>query len=369
MKEKNLKKPGGSVLLKRILLLFTIVSMLSVCRLEGSAKSQDLNDFTDIKTVSKYEGKKLCVGGTAFGVKFFTKGVLVVGISSMKSQGKDVNPAHDAGIRVRDIIISVNGKEVDSVKEISEIIAASKGEAVKIILVRDRKEREATLIPKLDDKEQIYKGGMWLRDSTAGIGTVTYIEPKTGEFGGLGHGICDIDTGELMPLKRGSAMKVEIGGVVKGKQGKPGEIKGYFLPERCGSVMSNTVCGVFGVFSELPRSLSEPIDICLRDELKEGKAEIICTLGNDGPKTYTVEISKIDRDGTDNKNFVVKVTDEKLIERTGGIVQGMSGSPIIQNGKLAGAVTHVLVNDPTRGYGIFIENMLDASRRPIPKAA
>lgn len=361
MKNKKIKMTHGSVLLKRVCLFLAIISMLSMCRVEGFAKNGDRDNELDNISASKYEGMKLCVGGTAFGVKFFTKGVLVVGISSIKSQEKDVKPAHDAGIRVRDIIISLNGKEVNTVNEISEIIANSKGEGVKIILTRDGKKKEVTLYPKLDDREQTYKGGMWLRDSTAGIGTVTYINPQTGEFGGLGHGICDIDTGELMPLKRGTAMKVEIGGVVKGMEGKPGEIKGYFLPEKCGSVRSNTVCGVFGVFSELPRSLSEPIDICLRDELKEGKAEIICTLGNDGPKTYGIEISKIDRDGKDNKNFVVKVIDEKLIERTGGIVQGMSGSPIIQNGKLVGAITHVMVNNPAVGYGIFIENMLNAA--------
>ena len=306
----------------------------------------------------RYEGWKLCPGGFAFGVKFSMQGVLVVGTSAFVSEGKEIDPAAEAGIQKKDVIVSIDGNEVDHIKEVTERVAD--GKPLSVLLLRDGKEKTVTLTPRLCDSDGQYKAGLWLRDSTAGIGTVTYVDPETGSYGGLGHGICDVDTGALMPLRRGSAMKVEIGGVVKGRAGKPGEIKGYFLADRCGNVLSNTVWGVFGVFSETPE-LSDPVEVASRYEIEEGKAEIICTLGDDGPKTYGVEISKIDRDGTDNKNFVVTVTDAALKERTGGIIQGMSGSPILQNGKLVGAVTHVLVNDPTTGYGIFIENMLDAA--------
>ena len=204
--------------------------------------------------------------------------------------------------------------------------------------------------------------GIVLKDGAAGIGTITYIDPETGLFGGLGHGICDPETGVLMPLRSGSSMKVEIGGVIKGKSGRPGELKGYFLSERTGNVKSNTVCGVFGYFSSIP-SLKDPIPVGNRDELKEGKATVYSTLGDDGIKAYEIEISKIDRGSTDNKSFVITVTDDQLKARSGGIVQGMSGSPIVQDGKLVGAVTHVLISDPTRGYGVFIENMLNNSKK------
>lgn len=360
MQQKKRKRTSASVLVRKLCVLLSVLSLFTAVQTTGFAKNSDYDAMSDRNEASKYEGMKLCPGGMAFGVKFFTKGVLVVGISDVKSGEKETKPAYDAGIRVRDVIISVDGTEVNSVKEFSEIIENSAGKGLLISLIRNGKQKEVTLYPSIADGDGKYKAGMWLRDSTAGIGTVTFIDPQTGEFGGLGHGICDIDTGELMPLKKGTAMKVEIGGVIKGKSGKPGEIKGYFLPEKCGSVFSNTVCGVFGIFTELPSKISEPMSLGLRDEVKEGKAQLICTLGNDGAITYDIEISKINRNGKDNKNFVVTVTDKKLIERTGGIVQGMSGSPIIQNGKLIGAVTHVLVNDPTTGYGIFIENMHDS---------
>jgi stage IV sporulation protein B len=284
----------------------------------------------------------------------------VVGTSSVKNaDGKDVNPAEAAGIKGKDILLTVDGREIGSTKELEAAVRASEGKPLTLTVDRGGKTKTLTVTPVMT--KDGYKVGMWLRDSTAGIGTVTYVDPETGEFGGLGHGICDVDTGVLMPLDRGSVMKVELGGVVKGQVGKPGEIRGYFKADRCGSVTSNTHWGVFGVFSETPEGISEAISVGSRHDVKEGEAEIICTLGDDGPKHYKIEISKIDRDGTDNKNFVITVTDKALKERTGGIVQGMSGSPIIQDGKLVGAVTHVLVNDPTRGYGIFIENMLEAA--------
>ena len=308
----------------------------------------------------QYEGLLLCPGGCAFGVKFSTQGVVVVGLSAVKAEGKECNPAESAGIKVKDILLTVDGKEVNTVNEVAEAVRNSEGRPLSLTVERGGKSKSLTLTPV--ETSDGYRAGMWLRDSTAGIGTVTYVTPETGEFGGLGHGICDVDTGVLMPLKRGSAMKVAIGGVVKGQVGRPGEIKGYFKPERSGTVVSNTACGVFGVFCEVPQEVGKPLPVGSRYELQEGEARIICTLGDEGPQSYAVSISKIDRYGTDNKNFVITVTDEALKARSGGIVQGMSGSPIIQNGKLVGAVTHVLINDPTSGYGIFIENMLGTAQ-------
>jgi len=209
-------------------------------------------------------------------------------------------------------------------------------------------------------EEGKYVTGLYVRDSGAGIGTVTFIVPETGAFGGLGHGICDGETGELIPMQRGSVVGVTISGVVKGLAGSPGEVKGYFSSGKTGTLLGNTECGVYGILAKLPEKLPcEPLPIGLRNTVKEGKATIYCTLDGTAPQEYDIEISDIHRDSHSNKCFTVKVTDTDLINKTGGIIQGMSGSPIIQNGKLVGAVTHVLINDPTCGYGIFIENMLD----------
>ena len=348
MEEKNRKKCAkrglriAAAIISSIMLLCFLATGISA---EGREHS--------------YEGKKLCVGGFAFGVRFGTSGVFVVSVGGVISGERELTPALDAGVHPGDIIKKVNGQEINTSAEFSEAIAKSDGK-VTLALERNGSEMTVTLTPVKEDVTGVYKAGIEIKDSMAGIGTVTYVDAETGAFGGLGHGICDPSTGILMPLKKGSAMQVEIGGVVKGKVGKPGEIKGYFLSERTGNVVSNTLCGVFGYFSTLP-TLSEPIPIGTRNEAKDGKATIRCTLGNDGVKEYEVEISRIDRNGTDNKNFAITVTDKTLIERTGGIIQGMSGSPIIQDGKLIGAVTHVLVNDPTRGYGILIENMLNQS--------
>ncbi|MBQ2735118.1 MAG: SpoIVB peptidase [Clostridia bacterium] len=354
-----MRRKGRGRLVKRLLAV-AIALLLCLPVTALAAEPAETGETMAGPRSFRYEGMSLCPGGCAFGVKFSTKGVLVVGLSPVKREdGKEISPAETAGVKVKDILLAVNETEIHSVKDLAEMVTASEGKPLTLSVERGGKTGTLTLTP-VKTKEG-YKAGMWLRDSTAGIGTVTYVNPETGEFGGLGHGICDVDTGVLMPLDRGSVMKVEIGGVVKGLSGKPGEIKGYFKHDRCGSIMSNTLCGVFGIFTEMPEGISEAVPVGSRHDVKEGEAEIICTLGDDGPKHYKIEISKIDRDGTDNKNFVITVTDKTLKERTGGIVQGMSGSPILQNGKLIGAVTHVLVNDPAKGYGIFIENMLDAA--------
>lgn len=333
-----------------IITALTVCSLLlSFCLISVSAAEK-----TDIAE------KRLCVGGFAFGVRFGTAGVLVLDTPSVISDGRKLTPALDAGIKVKDIITKVNGTEVNTAESVSLLIGKGEGGA-DITVKRGESEITVKVIPVKEDVTGIYRAGLKLKDSLAGIGTVTYVDPETGEFGGLGHGICEPETGVLMPIRSGSAMRVEIGGVIKGKSGRPGEIKGYFLSERTGNVKSNTVCGVFGYFSSLP-SLKDPIPVGTRNEIKEGKATVYSTLGDDGVKAYEIEISKIDRGSTDNKSFVITVTDPQLIARSGGIVQGMSGSPIVQDGKLVGAVTHVLISDPTRGYGVFIENMLNAAK-------
>jgi stage IV sporulation protein B len=208
-----------------------------------------------------------------------------------------------------------------------------------------------------------------VRDSGAGIGTVTYIKEDTLAFGGLGHGICDGESGALIPIARGSVMDVTVGGIKRGAVGAPGELRGHFAASRIGTLMQNTACGVFGTLTDCPAAPAGTLPIGFKEELHDGAATLWCTLDDHVTRSYGVEISDIHRNATGNKCFTVTVTDMELLAKTGGIVQGMSGSPIVQDGRLVGAVTHVLIGDPTTGYGIFIENMLNAANIPMAKAS
>ncbi len=307
-----------------------------------------------------YSTLKLYPGGIPFGVKFMTEGVIITEIADVKTDSGTVSPAKAAGLKENDIILKINGEDVGDASHLSEIAESSGGKSLQIVFSRDGKQMSATLKPAYCKDEGKYKTGMFVRDSGAGIGTVTYIDPKTLSFGGLGHGICDSQTGRLVNMQRGSVVGVTINGVVKGLSGTPGEVRGYFSSGKTGTLLKNTDCGVFGAFASLPDGLMyEPMSVGTRDEVKAGKAYILSTLDGTTPQKYEIEISNIQASSMTNKCFTVKVTDDALLQKTGGIVQGMSGSVILQNDKIIGAVTHVLVNDPTTGYGIFIENMLN----------
>ena len=321
--------------------------------------------------------RSVYVGGMPFGVKFTTEGILVVGfcdvdVTSAGGGTHNVNPARDAGLRMRDVIVGVNGEAPICAASLTKAVEESAGEPITLTVKRhasskDRaigisttRENELTITvtPVRSASENRYKTGLWVRDSGAGIGTVTFILPDSGGFGGLGHGICDGDTGELIPMQRGQVTDVTVSGVEKGEIGDPGAIKGYFAPGKTGTLLGNTDCGVFGVFASRPSAAVKKLPVGRKEELKEGDATLLCTLDNGKVGEYRIRITAIDRGATGSKCFTVCVTDPALIEKTGGIVQGMSGSPICQNGKIVGAVTHVLISDPTAGYGIFIENML-----------
>ena len=310
--------------------------------------------------------EQVYVGGVPFGVKFITDGVLVVGFCDVEVQGTARNPAKEAGLRIKDVITKINGASVGSAADLTRAVENSNGKPLELTVKRKSgrgnsapSEMNITVTPILQSATDGYKTGIWVRDSGAGIGTVTFILPSSKAFGGLGHGICDGDTGELIPMKRGNVTNVTISGIEKGVAGDPGAIKGYFNAGKIGSLVSNTPCGVYGVLSDLPSGIGELMTVASRHEVKEGAACVRCTLDTGEAKEYSVKISAIDTSASGSKCFAVTVTDPELIAKTGGIVQGMSGSPIIQNGKLIGAVTHVLVSDPTTGYGIFIENMLN----------
>lgn len=313
-----------------------------------------------VNTELDYSTLKLYPGGIPFGVKFMTQGVIITGFSDVTTASGKVCPATDAGLRQNDIILKINGETVTDASHLSGVAESSGGAPIKLTYERDGKQATASLTPAKCTEDGKYKTGMYVRDSGAGIGTVTYIVPETLSFGGLGHGICDASTGKLVSMQRGSVVGVTINGVVKGLSGTPGEVRGYFSSGKTGTLLKNTDCGVFGAFASLPDGLvCEPMSVGTRNEVKTGKAYILSTLDGTTPKKYEIEISDIRLDSTTNKCFTVKVTDPALLEKTGGIIQGMSGSVILQNDKIIGAVTHVLVNDPTTGYGIFIENMLN----------
>lgn len=319
------------------------------------------NDFLSIATMASKNSDRISLSpsGDAFGVKYFTKGVLVVGLTDVETAEGLRAPARDAGLQVKDIITTVGGSEVKSAEEFQKTVAKSGGNGIEIKYLRDGNESNLTIVPVIDKNDNTYKLGIWVRDSTAGIGTITFVDSDTGEFGALGHGICDSETGVLMPLEKGIIVNVEITGIVIGQKNNPGELKGKFDHYRKGELFSNTDVGVFGKFDDIPENIGKSIPIGYKNELKTGKATIYTTLGNGKPEQFEIEIEKIFSDSGTVKNFMIKVTDSKLLTKTGGIIQGMSGSPIIQDGKLVGAVTHVLVDDSTRGYGIYIENMLE----------
>lgn len=304
------------------------------------------------------EGLTLCPGGMPFGVKFYTEGVTVVGFCDVETTQGKINPASNAGLRAKDIILKVNGETLSGASELTDYIENCEGKTLALRIRRGKDEFDVSLTPIWCDAEARYKTGIWVRDSGAGIGTVTFVLPETGAFAGLGHGICDAETGELVAMKRGTISDVTISSVVRGAAGSPGELKGYFNPGKTGALLGNSACGVWGVFSQVPKSDYEPMPIGLRDEIHEGDAYILSTLDSGKIGQYDIRISNVNRDATGSKCFTVTVTDPDLLALSGGIVQGMSGSPIIQDGKIVGAVTHVLINDPTTGYGIFIENML-----------
>ena len=316
------------------------------------------------------EDVKLIVGGVPFGVKFNTQGVVVISTEEVITSRGIKTPAADAGVRAKDIIIEANGRGINSVSALSGVCEDSRGAPVNITYIRDGKEYKTKITPAYSKSESKYLLGMNIKDSGAGLGTVTYIIPETLEFAGLGHGICDSESGKLVPMSRGLVTDVTVSGIKKGVSGAPGEIKGYFGSSKKGTLYKNTECGVYGIFTDMPKGVGETMRVGTRDEIRDGEAYIVCTLDAGGAKKYGVEISAIDRDATGSKCFTIKIKDKNLINLTGGIVQGMSGSPVIQNGKLVGAVTHVLINDPTVGYGIFIENMLNASvaRNELPAA-
>ncbi len=316
-----------------------------------------------IKTVSVSvnEKQKLIPVGATLGIRINTKGVLVLGTGNVTDvEGKTTNPAKDK-VYSGDIIYKVNDKEISSKEELVHLIETSIDDEATITLSRKNELIDITIPLVKSIVDYKYKIGIWVRDSTQGIGTMTYINPETNEFGALGHGILDIDTKELMTVKNGNAYISSIVSVTKGSKGVPGELVGEItINDKIGTVEKNEEFGIKGKVDNLDKLglISDSLEIASIEEVVEGYAEIFCNIDNKGIERFSVDIQKINKNHKDNKNFVVKITDERLLKKTSGIVQGMSGSPIIQNNKIIGAITHVFVQDPSKGYGIYIKNMM-----------
>lgn len=302
--------------------------------------------------------------GNAVGVKIYSEGVLVVGNSEVEAiDGKTYEPYKLSNIEAGDIILKINNEVVETINELIEEVNDSRGQDIEVVYKKDEDILCDVIKPvrALDDGQ--YKLGLWVRDGATGVGTLTFYVPTLNKYGALGHGISDIDVKGLLALESGSLNEASVVSVVKGKKSFPGEIRGIINSSyTLGEIEKNSEFGIYGevLNDNYFLNKSVPMPVAARNEIKSGEATILCTVEGSEPKEYKIEIQRVyNLSGRSTKNMIIKVTDEKLLEKTGGIVQGMSGSPIIQNGKIVGAVTHVFVNDPTRGYAVFADTMLE----------
>lgn len=307
------------------------------------------------------ERPTVTVCGTPFGVKMFSEGALVVGFSDVNTAAGPENPAKAAGLRLGDRVIRIGSTATEDNDAVKQALEAAQGGAVEVVYVRSGEQRQTSLTPVWDASSAQWRAGMWVRDSSAGVGTLTFADEEKGVFAGLGHPISDSDTGESIALRSGEIVPCQITGCSKGTAGSPGELKGRFLSAHAiGTIRINGENGVYG--STRAQFTGQKMEVAFAQEVEAGDAEIWTTTSGETPRAYRVKIEKIS-DADPRRNMVLRVVDRELLAQTGGIVQGMSGSPIVQNGRLVGAVTHVLVNDPTRGYGIFAQTMLEQAER------
>jgi len=311
--------------------------------------------------------------GTAIGVRINTDGVMVLGMGSFLGEDGEAHRPADGILRAGDLIFKVNNTEVKSKESLSQLIASSKGD-VTLHLRRAEEEMQVTITPAVAATDGVRRIGTWVRDSTKGIGTLTYYNPRTGSFGALGHGIVDVDTRKLMSVKTGVIMPSSVTSVKRGARGAPGELEGAVDTNRTiGQIEINNASGIYGKLDSSAKKeivVREPMPIALRSHIKEGPATILTSVSDNKVQEFEISIESVNRFTTDEtKGMVIRITDPELLKITGGIVQGMSGSPILQNGRIAGAITHVFVQDPTKGYGIFIENMLQPESVPTPPSS
>lgn len=314
-----------------------------------------------VKTTSIIQSKpkKVSVSGESFGIKLYTDGVIIVGIRDVETDKGKCNPAKEAGLEKGDIIIEINGKKVYSADSVTDILNDNNGNDYKITVKRNGNYKEFLLKPAYSSSQGCYKVGLWVRDSTAGVGTITYYDKSNNTVSALGHPITDVDTNEIMPILDGEAVRATVTKIYKSKAGEAGSLCCEFTNDIIGTLKKNCQSGIYGKYTCTLKNTYE-YEVASPNEIVRGPVQILCTIDSGKAKFYNAQISRISyRENKKGKNMVVKITDERLLEKTGGIVQGMSGSPIIQNGKLVGALTHVIVDSPEKGYAIFAQDMVD----------
>jgi len=309
---------------------------------------------------------KVVPGGQSIGVKLKSSGIMVVGYNLVKVGGKSVSPAEDAQVKVGDIITQIDGKPVKSVEQAAEWInkAGKTGKPMEFTVKRSKEQLKLNVKPLYDKESDMYRIGLYIRDSAAGVGTLTFYSPHHKKFGALGHVITDVDTGQPIGVGEGQIVHSSVTSIDKGESGSPGEKRGIFIDEDrvLGSISRNSDFGVFGKMDNLPENgkITKALPVALAEQVHEGKASILTVVDSQKVEEFEIQIVNVMKQKFPaTKSMVIKVTDKRLLAKTGGIIQGMSGSPIIQDGKVVGAVTHVFVNDPTQGYGVFLEWMLN----------
>ncbi len=342
------------------------LSQISNSKSVGEEFSVDLKAFGIIPitqvSVEVVDELHVAVLGSPFGMKIYTEGVLVTEITDVATQSGNKNPAKTAGIKTGDYIVSVDGQKVYTNEDLVKIVENSNGKNMKFEVLRDSTKIHFSFCAVKSAETGTYKIGIWVKDSSAGIGILTFYSPASGVICGLGHGVCDSDTEELLKINSGQIVSAEILSVEKGEVGSPGKLTGKLNYKTLGDISLNSEIGIYSRLSG-DLAFQKLTEIALKQEIKDGEAQIISTVDGSEPKVYSCEIKiRTANYHSKTQNILVTITDERLLSLTGGIVQGMSGSPIIQNGKLIGAVTHVLVDDPTKGYGIFAENMLETAQ-------
>lgn len=304
--------------------------------------------------------------GNPFGMKIYTDGVLVIESQDISTASGTQNPAKAAGIRVGDYIKKVNGRVVTCNEDLLQLVTESNGSTMHFEMLRNNKSFNCEVTPVVDNETGVYRIGIWVRDSSAGIGTLTFYSPSNNIVCGLGHGVCDADTETLLDIHDGQLVEAEIISVQKGSAGNPGALRGKLSYTDIADICLNSERGVYGVMKQKVNA-QNLTEIALKQYVYDGKAQILCTVNGDTPKLYSCKIKKCGQKNSSTQNLIVTITDPELIEITGGIVQGMSGSPILQDGCLVGALTHVLVSDSLTGYGIYAENMLETAESVAQK--
>lgn len=360
-----------------LLFLLSVFSLPQISAFEARAASKGLkenlsliSDLFGFLKSPKNDGKNysfenaekntrqyVYAGGTPIGIKLYCNGVIIVGTDDIETENGKINPAKKAGILKGDVLKSINGIKTKTNRDVTKIIEKNGGTEMTFEIMRGNNPISVKF-QSVKDVNGAFKAGLWIRDSSAGIGTLSFVT-EDGRFASLGHGVCDIDTGSVLPIGEGTATNATVTGILKGVAGSAGELCGELDSAATGVIYSNDSTGIYGRFYSFDPNSMKKYPVAKKNEVKKGSAQIIATVENGKTAYYDIEITDLSPNSFDNKNLVVRVTDSALTEKTGGIVQGMSGSPIIQNGMLVGAVTHVFINDPRGGYGVYAETMLE----------